>query len=1009
MSSSVLRNVIQPRSASASPARDEAPAGGATEAAADDMGLILGVLVENAPVAMAMFDHQMRYLLANRAWVEEFGLGGVQPLAGRSQYEVFPGLHPGWRQVYDRALQGHVVRSEHDALSGPDGRRIVYRWEVRPWRRKRDASVGGLMVTCERFTQMAPAEPAPSSEEGDAKAAGPGTMDAISACAIPMVLLDERGVVLQANPAAADLCLSRGLDEGGSVFWDLFADGAENGRLREQLVVALEKLAASETAEPVSISVAVPPPPHHLPLNSGGSARPPGRWLLARAKAAVDGQRFSALGLPAEAAPATPALRPQTPGSPNLSAIASAVAAISQPAAPAENGAELRRVQEELAKARQELRTLHEAERTFAQREARWRQYLEILPCGVLVLDELGSPVYQNEPLRKLLGRALQPEESVEQWLAAACPSEQHRDEVAALWRDDVWRRQLTRTFSLATADGLLKELEFQPLSLPGGGLLISIQDATESCRLEEQLRATEAKFRTLLHEAPIAVVLMDKAGSVFEVNHLAESLFGHPKSELRRYSLDAWLEPESGAARRDALRLLAQDGHRSTSVDVEIRQQDAPGIPATLHLAQVLDAEGRPHCTVHFFQRQEPPAPVRVILQTSDAPPPAPANVHSAPPPAMAESLEESEEVTEVVTAQISLLKTNVNGRIKECTERGLELLGLTEAEALGRPLHVHFRPSDATGFYTELTRLARDLDTAHEMVCFNAQGGRQACRVRVMPRGGSGFDFELIEETEHRVTSRRPVQGVARLSSLPSAGMDVAPAVSVPVEQAPAPQGRVLAPWPVADLSREKLLLSETHHRIKNHLQIISSLLNLESNSVTEAPARAALRSSQNRVRAIADLHQHLYQMALGTADTFGDFARGLVVRLRECYDAGEDRITVSLDLHSGEIQQEWLMPLALTLNETLSNCFEHAFPAGRAGQVTASLTFADKHGELRVADDGVGLPDANSPDATTGLGLKILTVFAEQMRGRLLVGQGNSGGTEIRLRFPIAYADI
>ena len=70
----------------------------------------------------------------------------------------------------------------------------------------------------------------------------------------------------------------------------------------------------------------------------------------------------------------------------------------------------------------------------------------------------------------------MQKEETVENWLGAACPNEEHRQEVHTLWREDVWRRQLTRVFSLATADGLLKELEFQPSGLPGGGLRI---DAT--------------------------------------------------------------------------------------------------------------------------------------------------------------------------------------------------------------------------------------------------------------------------------------------------------------------------------------------------------------------------------------------------------------------------------------------------------------------------------------------------------------------------------------------------
>ena len=128
MSSSALRNVIHPRNTPSTLQKPETEGMGELDVPLINMELVLGVLVENAPIAMAMFDQQMRYILANRAWVEEFGLNGMQPLTGQSQYEVFPGLHPGWRQVYERALQGHVIRSEHDALSGPDGSRIIYRW-----------------------------------------------------------------------------------------------------------------------------------------------------------------------------------------------------------------------------------------------------------------------------------------------------------------------------------------------------------------------------------------------------------------------------------------------------------------------------------------------------------------------------------------------------------------------------------------------------------------------------------------------------------------------------------------------------------------------------------------------------------------------------------------------------------------------------------------------------------------------------------------------------------------
>ncbi|MCX6857500.1 MAG: PAS domain S-box protein [Verrucomicrobia bacterium] len=872
------------------------------------MELILGVLVENAPVSMAMFDKNMRYILANRAWMDEFGLTNIQPLIGRSQYEVFPGLHPGWRQVYERALQGHVIRSEHDALSGPDGARIIYRWEVRPWRRQVDASVGGLMVTCERFGQnkelLAENENGTSNLE---KAA----ISQMTDCAVPMVMIDSNGVIHSANSAATRLCLAKGLQEGESIFWDVFTEGSESQGLKSQILEIFETLADSESTEPRILTLKESNSISTWAAATGAGVTRPSRWLIAKAQSSEEDQRFTALALPAELAPRV-ALAPV-----NLPAIASAVAAITQP--PSQEGMtnslEMRRLQDDLARAKQELRTLHEAGRTFSQRDSRAKQYLEVLPCGVLVLNELGTPVYQNEPLAKLLGRAIQENETVEQWLAAACPSDQHRENVAALWREDVWRRQLTRTFSLATADGLLKELEFQPVSLPGGGLLISILDSTEKCRHEEQLRATEAKFRTLLQEAPLPIVLMDKTGAVFEVNHRAETLLGHPKNELRRYPLDAWLEPESGQSRRDAVRQMQAEGQRSTHLEVSVKQTDGAPVAASLHLAQVTDSEGEPHCTIHFFEQTPVAQPIQWTQEEAAIP----------------EQQPQAEEVvmTPVTTITETLLfKTNVNGRIN---------------------------------------------------------------------------DFEVTEWAE--VQSEVPVTQTVVASALMASAPEIAPETAP--EPGPSPQG--LVPWPMINLPREKLLLSETHHRIKNHLQIISSLLNLESNSTADSSARNALRSSQNRVRSIADLHQHLYEIAVGTSEGFHQFAEGLLGHLRECYQLTVDQVDLQLDLQAGEIQQEWLMPLALTLNETLSNCLEHAFPDGRKGWVKASLTFQNNQGELIVSDNGVGIPDDLRPGSGTGLGLKILTVFAEQMRGQLILGRSNSGGTEISLRFPIAYADI
>lgn len=936
----------------------------------EDMELVLGVLIENAPVAMAMFDRSMRYMLANRQWINEFGLAHVMPLVGKSQYEIFPSLHPGWRQVYDRALQGHVVRSEHDALSGPDGRQVVYRWEVRPWRRKRDATVGGLMVTCERFS-------APLSLDSPAEpAGGPGSggepvrelvEDPVFETALPSVVIDGKGTIERANNAAVGLSLSRGIRPGVTVFWDAFSPGKEAASLRSKVREALEKLnadilpAASEVISVEGMAAPEGEPDPSVPV-------PPKQWVLSRIQGSDPGG-YLAVGLPQAAKP--PIVKVQFPQAPVVQTAAPPAAA---PSGGGESDAEIRRLKEELARAHHEIRSLQEAESGFSQRHVLQQQILDGLPCGILVLDAQGRPNYQNRNLAQLLGRPIERRETVEDWLGEACPSEPHRRQVAQVWREDVWRRQLTRTVSLATADGLLKEIELQPISLPNGQLLVNLLDVTESSRHEEQLLAMEAKFRALLQENPVPVILVDKSGAIFEVNHAAEELLERPKSELRRHPLDAWLEADSAKARRDALSMLREKRIRSTSLRVRVMPKSKPPVAIDLGVTLVRDASDEPHCTVHFLY-------------------PVDSDIHVRPPDQEAPPLPDEASQGPSAPAELPWLTTNLNGRVAAWSATAAGRLGLDAGQAIGRPLHSFFKPSDATGFYADLVAAASSGQTV-DWAILTPSGERLPLKWIVKSGGRGGYDVELVERTPARAAAHRP----------PPAALTAAPRMA-----APSPAILPERTWPVADLDRERLILSETHHRIKNHLQILSSLLNLQSNSVADQDARMALRSSQNRVRAIAALHQQLYEASLGNGENFSDFARGLVERLRECYGIPREQVAVRLEIQEGTIEQEWLVPLTLTINEAISNCFEHAFPQGRSGSVVASLRFDPDGGHLHVTDDGIGLDSSFNASECSGLGLKILAVFASQLRGQFSIRANESQGTSVDLRFPIASADI
>ncbi len=725
MSSFVLKNLTQPRlqpviepAARPSVASDE-----------DDLLDTLAVVVEHTPVAIAMFDHQMRYVMANRQWVQEFNLSQSLPLLGKSQYEVFPKLHPGWRQLYERALQGYTMRSDHPLQTAAGAPPVVFRCEVRPWRQKRDASVAGVVVTCTKLTGSGLAAPAAA-----------GDFD-WSAMELPVFLLDQAGRILAANPRAAELSLARGLAEGATDLWEVLADEGGRQGLKKAFEELAGRLRASAGASPQLLTLKSSPPPAAKPgeeAEPASAPQPPCRWMLARH--GEDGSRLVLVGLtglsPFEAVARVgiqlPAPVPQN-GQPRSTGAAQA--AVSAEGALEKEVAALR---EKVARLQMELRTHRDAERTLTRREAQRQSVLEALPGGVLILDEQGRPQWQNARLRGLLGQGIESEQTVEAWLAQACPDGEHREQVRRIWREDVWRRQLTRTLSLVARDGVLREIELRPVSLAQDGLLVFFQDVTVACRLEEQLTALESKFRVLLQDNPLPVVIADKAGSIYDANRAALELFQRSKPELRRLPVDAVLSSESAAARRDALRELRQSGGLKERLTVRLAGEDAPRMHLTL--AVVPSADGGIHSTLHFFETplawSTPPSPVT-------APPAVEAGEEPGQEPEPVSAEPEAPEPQPVL-----LLETSVSGRVRVWTEQAERLFGHRAEQAQGMPLHQLFQPSDASAFYGATLPEAIQQGRA-EWAFFGCDGrrGRVACMVRAVGQGGGQAQFWVLE----------------------------------------------------------------------------------------------------------------------------------------------------------------------------------------------------------------------------------------------------------------------
>lgn len=184
---------------------------------------------------------------------------------------------------------------------------------------------------------------------------------------------------------------------------------------------------------------------------------------------------------------------------------------------------------------------------------------------------------------------------------------------------------------------------------------------------------------------------------------------------------------------------------------------------------------------------------------------------------------------------------------------------------------------------------------------------------------------------------------------------------------------------------LKEKESLLKEIHHRVKNNLQIVSSLLYLQEEYMQDAKGIEVLRESQNRVKSMALIHEQLY----GTADLakidFGRYIEGLAANLLDAY--GIDPARIRLDVRADDIflRVDMAVPCGLIINELVSNALKHAFPSQSAGMI--EIAVAALHGgrlKIVVADDGIGLAAPHGDVEKRTLGLRLVDTLVAQLDG-------------------------
>jgi PAS domain S-box-containing protein len=201
---------------------------------------------------------------------------------------------------------------------------------------------------------------------------------------------------------------------------------------------------------------------------------------------------------------------------------------------------------------------------------------------------------------------------------------------------------------------------------------------------------------------------------------------------------------------------------------------------------------------------------------------------------------------------------------------------------------------------------------------------------------------------------------------------------------------------------LRDKETLLKEIHHRVKNNLQVVSSLLGLQSRAVVDDSTRKILQESQNRVHSMALLHERLYQSQNMAEIDCADYIAQVSAHLFRSYGVSSSRIKLTMSVDKKPMTMDSAVPFGLILNELLSNALKYAFPDGRKGEVRIVLEDGpDGQTRLTVQDDGVGMPENVNIWNTRSLGLRLVRILAGQLDAAITVK--SDSGTEITLTLP------